>query len=334
MKRYHGKPVDPRQFKGQTLSNLMEKSEFHEELSGQFLEEASLEVDACPICGSTERTVAVEQSGRNYSECSTCSHVYQSRILTEERFVEFYEESSEYATTYTHPEQIEYRLENITKPKIDFVRDRIDVSGERWLDVGSGVGTSVQYLESLGWDAVGLEVSEETVAAAEELLGVSLTQQTLSEYFDENPDAEFDVVTMFGYLDLVPNPIADLKLVREHLSDGGWIAIHVPQFESVTRLVQQSFDYEPFRYLTWNILHVFTIDSIETAFERVGFAPKAAWFYGLDLYELVNALSLTVEGFENTPLQEYLLENFNEFQAVVDDHEMSDYVTVVGQKTE
>jgi SAM-dependent methyltransferase len=332
MDRHHGKPVDPRQFKQQTLENLEKKSRFHEKMSDRFVEEAENEVDVCPMCGSDARDTVFEQRGRPYVQCRDCSHVYQPRVLTEAQLVDFYEESSEYATTYTDPEQVDYRLEHITKPKMDFVRETIDIEQGRWLDVGCGIGTSIQYLESLGWDTVGLEISEDTVDAAAELLDISLTRQTLGEYLEDNPDAEFDVVTMFGYLDLVPDPMEDLARIADHLADDGWVAIHVPKFDSVSQYVQQAFPYQPFRYLTWNVLHAFTTESIDAAFDRSGFSLEAAWYYGLDVYELANALSLSVDGFQDSQLHTYLMDEFNEFQDVVDEHEMSDYMTAVGQK--
>jgi hypothetical protein len=53
-------------------------------------------------------------------------------------------------------------------------------------------------------------VSEHSVKTAAEYFDVELEQQTLSAYSNENPNAEFDGISMFGYLDLVQEPMSDL----------------------------------------------------------------------------------------------------------------------------
>lgn len=332
MEKVYGKPVDPRQFKQDVIEDLESKAETAESRAARYRERADIEVNSCPICQGDDADRVHEMYGCTYVQCASCSHVYQTRILSEDALVAFYEENTDYASTYTSVDQLEYRLENITKPKIDFVRERADANSGRWLDVGCGVGTSIRYLEDLGWDAVGLEVSEDSVNTAAELLDVRLRQQTLEEYLTAEDIVEFDVVTMFGYLDLVPDPMADLRRVSETTRPGGTVAVHVPRFPSVAALVQRAFPDMAFRYLIWNVFHAFTTDSIQEAYDRHGFDTEAAWYYGLDTYELANTLSLAVEGFQDTDLYDYLLANFNEFQQTIDEDEMSDYMTVVGRK--
>lgn len=112
--------------------------------------------------------------------------------------VKYLQESTEYASTYTEEERLEYRLENITKPKIDFVIDQVypELDGtDRWLDVGCATGGSVHHLQSPDWDAVGLEISDNSVTKAKERFDLDLEQQTIEEYAVDNPDGSFDVVS-------------------------------------------------------------------------------------------------------------------------------------------
>jgi Fe-S-cluster containining protein len=60
-------------------------------------------------------------------QCRECTHVYQPEMLSQEALIDFYASSEDYAATYTDEEQLEYRLENITKPKFEFVLEQASI---------------------------------------------------------------------------------------------------------------------------------------------------------------------------------------------------------------
>jgi cyclopropane fatty-acyl-phospholipid synthase-like methyltransferase len=333
MERYHGKRIDPRELKQNDIDDLESKVRESREQAQEYKSSTDLKIDQCPVCGEEEREAVLEMYGINWVQCHGCSHVYQPEILSQEALIEFYESDEDYASTYTDEEQMEYRLENVTKPKFDFVLDKIDVERGRWLDVGCGNGGSVHYLESLGWEADGLEVSEHSVQTAADYFGVEIHQRTLEEYHEKNPDAEFDGISMFGYLDLVQDPVSDLELASEMLGEGGYIAVHVPKYDSVSLRVQQTFPDQAVRVLSWNLLHFYTEKSLEEAFSQTGFEIRTTWYYGLDFYEMMMNLCLSVDDFMESDLYDYFMKNLNEFQQTVDNTEMSDYSTIIAEKT-
>ncbi|WP_137286121.1 class I SAM-dependent methyltransferase [Halorussus salinisoli] len=333
MKTYHGKPVDPREFKHRDLSNLQERVEEKRQQARKFLDRADVDVDECYVCGSTEAEIVREMFGYEYAQCENCSHVYQTQRLPDDVLSEYYETDSEFASIYTDEEQIEYRLENITKPKIDFVVDHVDADDGRWLDVGCGVGASIKYLESEGWDAVGLEVSDQCVEVARDTLGVELEQRPIDEYAERNPDETFDVVTFFGYLEMIPHSMRDLRLAHEMLEPDGHVGLGVMNAESMSSMVHRAIPDRALRHSIPPIgVQQFTRESVEAAFDRTGFSAEAAWFFGLDFYELLTQLCLEIEEFQHSDLYSYLMDNLNEFQQVVDDDAESDYMVFVGDR--
>ncbi|MFC7079053.1 class I SAM-dependent methyltransferase [Halorussus caseinilyticus] len=333
MKTFHGKPVDPREFKHRDLSNLRERVSAKRQRAREFRERANVEVEECYVCGSTETDIVREMFGYEYAQCDHCSHVYQTPRLPDDVLNEYYETDTEFASIYTDEDQIQYRLENITKPKIDFVLDHVDAEQGRWLDVGCGVGASINYLESQGWDAVGLEISDQCVSVARDVLGVELEQRPIDEYADRNPDATFDVVTFFGYLEMVPHSMRDLRLAHEMLDPDGNVGIGVMNADSMSSMVHRAIPEQAVRHSIPPVgLQQFTRESVAEAFDRVGFSPEAAWFFGLDFYELLTHLCLEVEDFQHSDLYEYLMENLNDFQQVIDDDEESDYMVFVGDR--
>jgi SAM-dependent methyltransferase len=278
----------------------------------------------------------MEMYGYEYAQCSSCEHVYLTQRLTEEAMVEYFEASSDYAETYTEEERLEYRLENITKPKVDFVLDQIDLEGSttgQWLDVGCATGGSVQHLQSKGWDAVGLEVSEDSVAKAKDRFGLDLEQQTIEEYAASNPDASFDVISFFGSPHVIPTPMSLFETAEELLSDDGFMIVGVPNYESLSTKVHETFQNEALRHLRPpECLHLFTENSLENAFDQVGFEPFAGWYFGLDFYELLTHLSMNYENFQESPVYEFLMQNLDEFQKVVDKKKKNDHMVVIARR--
>jgi SAM-dependent methyltransferase len=210
--------------------------------------------------------------------------------------------------------------------------EHIDEESGRWLDIGCGVGASVSYLDSLGWDAVGLDVSQHSIQAGKELFGVDLRQQTLIDFLEQNPNAEFDVVSFMGYFDVVSEPIPDIERATTLLGDKGHVAIGVQQFDSVSTLVQQTFNEQVTRHLIPpNIVQMFTHQSLQRTYEKLGVDQQAVWYFGLDFYTLLNNLCLSIDGFQESELYETLMTNYNEFQEVIDRNKKSDYLLTVGR---
>jgi SAM-dependent methyltransferase len=333
MERRHGKPVDPRRFKQRDLDDLHGGVEANRRRAASFRRAESIDVDACPVCESAERSPVRTAFGYDYVRCADCTHVYLTERPTEAALVEYFASNDEVAGLYTDDRQRRYRREQITEPKFDFVCEHVD-GGERWLDVGCGMGESVDYLRSRGWDAVGLEPSTECVRVAREEFGVDLVERTLEAYADAEPPGSFDVVSLFGVLVMNPDPVAELRRARRLLGDDGFVAVGDGRADSLSSLVHDAFPDEALRHSIPPIgLHQFTDGSLERAFDAAGFEPVAVWDFGLDFYELLTHLRLELDGFADTDLHDYLMEHLDEFQRVVDEDESSDYVLVVARCT-
>ncbi|MFP9193841.1 class I SAM-dependent methyltransferase [Natrialbaceae archaeon A-CW1-1] len=332
VQKYYGKPIDPRKFKQRDLSNLRDRVEVTRERAKEFRPRADIEVEACPVCDSPSREVACEMHGYEYVRCSQCTHVYLSTRLPEEALLEFYQSSSDFADHYTNEEQITYRLESIIEPKIEFVLDQIGLEKGRWLDVGCGIGGSVHYLESQGWEADGLDISEDCVEVAADVFEVSIQQRTLEEHVATDPDP-YDVVSFFGYLCLIPQPMPDLQRARDLLTEEGTVCIGEMNHDSVSTQVQTTFpDWAVRHLIPPNGMHHFTEHSLATALHSTGFDRDAIWYFGLDFYEFLNHVRLAVDGFSSSPLYNYCLNNLSEFQHVIDKTEQSDYQLLVGSR--
>jgi hypothetical protein len=65
--------------------------------------------------------------------------------------------------------------------------------------------------------------------------------------------------------------------------------------------------------------------------EIAGYRPLGIWFYGMDIYELINNLHLESYPFRGSALEARLMELVNDLQAVIDQKKSSDEFLLVAQ---
>lgn len=101
------------------------------------------------------------------------------------------------------------------------------VTQGRALDVGCGSGRFLRGLRSSGWNVAGLELNDETAAAARKAHGLAV--ETSLDVFD---DGSFDLITITHVLEHLRNPRQVLKRCAGLLRGGGIMAVAVPNIDS------------------------------------------------------------------------------------------------------
>jgi 2-polyprenyl-3-methyl-5-hydroxy-6-metoxy-1,4-benzoquinol methylase len=222
----------------------------------------------------------------------------------------------------------------VAKPKVEYA-ERYAKGVGKWVDVGSGIGDLVSVLIEKGWDAIGLEISETSVAFAEEVFGISLLSQPFEAYCKENyaHSSTYDVVSFMGVLEHIINPMEFLNLASNLLRPYGIVMIQGPNADSISSLVQTTFPEHVFRHMS-PVEHImlFTEKSLLTALELTKFKPLAIWFHGLDIYELLCNLIFLNNNVQNSELLNVFLKNINELQMVFDKQGQSDLMICIAEK--
>jgi len=98
------------------------------------------------------------------------------------------------------------------------------------LDVGCSYGWFLEVAAGRGWDARGVEVTDETAAVAR-AAGIDVRTGTLQEAAFS--DASFDVVCLWDVLEHIPDVDGFLAEVRRVLRPGGLLAVQSPNIRSV-----------------------------------------------------------------------------------------------------
>lgn len=104
------------------------------------------------------------------------------------------------------------------------------------LDLACGKGRHSVYLNKLGYDVTGADLSENSIAGASKYANAKLhfTVHDMREPFAEKFDAIFNLFTSFGYFDDDADNVKTLIAIRDSLSEYGFAVI---DFMNVTQVI-------------------------------------------------------------------------------------------------
>lgn len=135
----------------------------------------------------------------------------------------------------------------------------------RLLDFGCGKGGYVAQMAAAGWQAEGLDMSDEAVANGR-AAGLMIHQGTLPG--TEFAAGSYDAVSMWHALEHVPSPQATLGAINRLLSPGGRLLVAVPRLDSLAcRIIGSAwYGLDLPRHLTH-----FTDETLRRSLEKAGF---------------------------------------------------------------
>jgi SAM-dependent methyltransferase len=202
----------------------------------------------CCVCGATHSTLWCTAIDRlhdvpgtfTYTRCAACGVVYQNPQVIPDDIPSLYPETYAPWTRDTAgtkpPAAWKRRLRDtlLITGLPGAVREVLD-GGGALLDAGCGDGKFLARIasEHPRAEVAGLDFSPRAVEAVRDKLGVTAHCGTLPEVAEQSPEPAFDVVTMWWYLEHVPDPAAVIAAARKLLRPGGWIAIAVPNVRSL-----------------------------------------------------------------------------------------------------
>jgi SAM-dependent methyltransferase len=101
----------------------------------------------------------------------------------------------------------------------------------RLLEIGCGTGEVLAYLESQGWDCVGVEPSTEAADIARDKYGLTVHSKRFDEVSFE--PATFDLVLLDNVLEHLHHPFSTLDTCRTLLQNDGTLVVEVPNVRSI-----------------------------------------------------------------------------------------------------
>jgi len=292
-----GKPLDVLALKGVDLGEVRDYSGFLRKTAAQ-LYGAGADVrrlEACPLCAAplADATPALTVFGVPYVRCRNCTHVGVGARPAPEVLDRIFAESDQHSSTYVDREALQTRMSQIIAPKVDWCVDEYRRRTGRLpmttLDVGAGAGHFLAGAASRGMRVEGFEKSRTSRAFAKEVFGLELREDD----FLHAACTPTDLVTFWGLLEYVARPRDFLAEARRVLPADGMLIVEVPRVDALGTLVQAMDGAVVARHMD-PTTHVngFTDESLCTALVEEGFAPVAAWYFGMDAYETCVQMAL------------------------------------------
>jgi O-antigen biosynthesis protein len=156
------------------------------------------------------------------------------------------------------------------KKMLNFIGEQKSV-----VDFGCATGYMAQFLNRRGCRVVGVEISPEAAAIAEQfceqVIVADLDYTSIAEIL---PEQKFDIAVFGDVLEHLRDPWRTLEQVKTILHPDGYVVASIPNIAHGAirlALLQGRFDYEKQGILDDTHLRFFTRKSIEDLFESAGY---------------------------------------------------------------
>lgn len=330
-----GKPIDILSLKSDVIENFKAQvCHVRSTRTSAFASEEVETVSSCPICAlpTADSKFCANIYGGLYHQCSSCSHCFVMKKPTKPALEKFYLTDVHYASTYTSKQKAETRVKEVAKPKAEWLcQEFCALYGRRptsILDVGAGGGHFVYACQQLGTKARGIELSMASREFSKRNFNLDLDPIDFTKEWERFSDAE--VVTFWGIIEHVADPIGLLQAAYKLLAGKESLVVaSVPRWDSVSTGVQKLFPDSVARHLDpLGHIQCFTDSSFATAFEVSGFAPVAAWYFGLDAYELATQLA---HALQDARVMDVVGKHVPFLQSILDRGRLSDSLVLAGK---
>lgn len=264
----------------------------------------TVERPPCVCCGS-DRFLPQYQIGRHtLVRCRRCSLIRLAKLPTPQALAALYSSEGYFRNPdflRGDPETLfgyqdagaETELKRLTYARLVWPvvqRAFPSPAGFSWLDVGSGLGSLVDFARRGGFDALGLDANPAAVGKARDAYGDHFLPGWIEEV---RLDRTFDVISLIDVVEHLLDPAGCLTWVRQHLTAAGIAIVVTMDCRSVmSRLLGARL--EDFRRPLEHI-HFFGRSNFRLLAERCGLRTVAirswgVYFNGRRLFQRVCAM--------------------------------------------
>lgn len=234
----------------------------------------------CPVCGSASirNVLPVKDhtvSGETFqvAACSDCTLRFTQDVPDADSISPYYKSENYISHTNTSRGLINRMYQWVRKrtlrKKKKLLQRTLQLNTGSLLDVGSGTGAFVQYMQQQGWQVTGLEPDADARQVALEVNRVNL--EAISRFY-ELPARSFDAITLWHVMEHVHDLHAYVQQLKNLLKPNGRIFIAVPNHTAADAAAYGAF------WAAWDVprhLYHFSPQSMQVLLEKNGLSVKA-----------------------------------------------------------
>jgi len=236
------------------------------------VERYTMEKIVCPICGLGDSEKAIEDSGYSGMKCKACQVIYVSPRPDGKEMAELYSHGDAHVSPETHMAA--------SRMKRRYARHNLSiimkhVPGGRLLEVGSGAGFFLDEARKRGYDVRGIELNPSQASFIRERFGIEVEESPLSPA--SFGGERFDVIYHCDVLSHFPDPVGELRKMRQRLGPGGIMVFETGNIGEIERRHYSVFT--TFQYP--DHLFFFGSASIKRLLEMAGFEIVKIYRYSI-----------------------------------------------------
>ena len=186
----------------------------------------------CLACGSQNVENSNFLVARRFPlwHCADCGFAFvdfANESASEDSFEEYWDDVNR--VIYTQKSVI-----NELRNKYGFYFNKLlNVKNKHLLDVGSGAGICVDTANQFGFDAMGVEPSENGVKLSRETYGINVVNDLLRP--DDDLPRNFGVLTLWDVIEHVLDPEELIRTCADHIEEHGYLVLETPNEGALVR---------------------------------------------------------------------------------------------------
>ncbi len=201
----------------------------------------------CPLCNSLSSKEVYSIDNFSYHECKSCQSIYTKPHIKEFVLDDLYSDG----TYQVYQDKLVGNSKGIRKGVLekrkylqikDFVRQKTPFL----LDVGCGVGTFLDICKKNKWKVEGVDPSPKASKLIQSKYGIKVYEGDFNKI---KFNKKYDIITFWGVLEHVLNPIKTINKATNILNKNGLIVFEVPSADCFLSKYLKKFNFSPTRYI-------------------------------------------------------------------------------------
>jgi len=277
-------------------------------------------VTNCPLCLSDDSNEVYKIDGFSYHECQSCDSLYTKPNLRQDVLESLYSDGTYqvYQDSLVKT-SLDLRKGVLEERKYSQIEALIKHGTPSLLDVGCGGASFLDVCKKNGWEVEGIDPSPSSAKVALEKYNIKVHH---GDFKDMELDKKFDVITLWGVLEHISDPVSALNKAVSLLKNGGILAFEVPSADCFLSKYLRKYNFSPTRY-------------IESGRHNIFFSKKfignIAKHFKLEL-ELIESNGLDIQTILLTEFDRETTNNILNLQDVLNDSLLGDHYRVFLRK--